>query len=357
MTALHFLRPLLFTSMAVLLPAVALFWYMGFQLRQKSRKNYEDPGVSRFSTPLRLAGEYSLLGTWLAAVVLLVVAAAGPVVPDAPTKVQEGSLQVVILSDVSRSMAAEDYRANMPPKNGVTPDLVPGEYGTRLDMAKLVIVSQIMPAVTGNEIGIATYCGNGFDQADLTTDYQSLRWVLENWMHIGAAPGGGSDYSEGLKQALEIFQNSPAANKQKVIVWFTDGGYTGDAQALTDVIAKVQAAGVKVIIVGVGSDSPSPIPVYDPTTGQLTGYMQKAGQPVTTSIDEAALNTLTTRIGATYIRLIPGQPLNIKWASTLAGTHTDEHESQVYQYPLALAMVLIFGLFIRGISAIRRKTS
>jgi Ca-activated chloride channel family protein len=355
MSALHFLRPLLFTTLVVLLPAVAFFWYTGFQLRRKSRKTYEDANVNKFSTPLRLAAEYSLLGAWAAIVTLLVVAAAGPVVPDAPTKVQEGSLQVVILSDVSRSMAAEDYRANMPPKDGVSPDLVTGPYGTRLDMAKLVVETQIMPAVTGNEIGIATYCGNGFNQADLTTDYKSLRWVLDNWMQIGAAPGGGSDYSEGLKAAMEIFANSPAPGRQKVIVWFTDGGYTGDPQALTDVIAKVQQAGIKVIIVGVGADSPSPIPVYDPTTGQLTGYMQKDSKTVTTSIDEPALNALASRMGATYIRLVPGQPLNIHWASTIAGSHTETHESQVFQYPLALAMVLMFGLFVRGLVPTRRQ--
>ncbi|MGH9550792.1 MAG: vWA domain-containing protein, partial [Terriglobales bacterium] len=216
------------------------------------------------------------------------------------------------------------------------------------------VINDIMPSIMGNELGIATYCGEGFDQADLTTDYKSLRWIMLNWMQVGAAPGGGSDYAEGLKEALTIFQNSPAANKQNVIVWFTDGGFTGDPQELNKVIDQVQQAGIKVIIVGVGSDTPQPIPVYSPT-GQNTGFMQKDGKVVTTAIDEGALNALSSRMGAKYIRLIPGQKLDIQWASTLAGGHTEKHETQIFQYPLGLAAVLLFGLFIRGILPANRR--
>jgi hypothetical protein len=369
MIGLHFLRPYMFLSLAALLPLASLFWYMGFQLRAKTRKAYgEEPLVGRFSQPLRIASEATILGAWLAAIFLTVVAAAGPAVPDAPTKVTEGSLQVVILSDVSKSMATEEYRKNLPPKEVcdiddygnkscklIPAEQVPGAYGTSLDMAKYVVEKQIMPAVSGNEIGIATYCGNGFDQADLTTDYKSLTWIMDHWMQIGAAPGGGSDYSEGLKETLIIFQNTPAPNKQKVIVWFTDGGFTGDQADLAKTIEMVRQAGVKVIIVGVGSDEPLPIPVYDENTGQLTGYMQKDDKTVTSHIDEAAMQNLASRLDGTYIRAVPGQDLNIHWASTLAGGHTEQHESQIYQYPLALALVLIFGLFVRGLLPARKR--
>jgi hypothetical protein len=359
----------MFLSLVALLPLVSVFWYWGFQLRQKSRKAYgEEKLVGRFSQPLKIASEAIFLGFWLGAVLLTVIAAAGPAVSDTPTRVTEGSLQIVMLSDVSKSMATEEYRTNLPPKEVCNVDdygnkscklvpaaQVPGPYGTSLDMAKFVMEKQIMPAVSGNEIGIATYCGNGFDQADLTTDYKSLSWVMDHWMQIGAAPGGGSDYSEGLKESMQIFQNTPASNKQKVIVWFTDGGFTGDQADLAKTIELVRQANIKVIIVGVGSDDPMPIPVYDEMTGQLTGYMQKDGKTVTSHIDEAAMQNLAARMDGTYIRAVPGQNLDIHWASTLAGGHTEAHEALVYQYPLALALVLVFGLFVRGLVTARRN--
>lgn len=354
MFGLHFLRPELFLSLAVILPAAGFFWFTGFKLRQKSRKAYGEEGLlGRFSQPAALAAEYAALAAWLGALFMIVLASTGPTLPDAPQRVDEGSLQVVVLADVSKSMAAEDYRSIMPPVNGVAPDMVPGPYGTRLDMAKLVIVNEIMPAIAGNELGLATYTGDGFDQADLTDDFTSLRWVIANWMNIGAAPGNGSDYGSGLQQALNIFKQTPAPNKQKVIVWFTDGGFTGDPAALSKVEDEVTQSGVKVIIVGIGSDTANPIPVYS-SNGQLTGYMQKNGQVVTTAIDENNLHALADRLNATYIRLHPGQKLNIHWASALAGSHTQKHEADVFQYPLGIGLFLIFGLFVRG--AFQRKS-
>lgn len=350
MLELHFLRPILFLALLVLLPLASMLWYVGFQLRRKARKAYgEERLVNRFSQPLRLASEVGVLAAWLVTLVALVVAAAGPVVPDAPQHIQEGSLQVVVVTDVSRSMAAEDYRNLMPPKKGVAAPLVPGPYGTRLDMIKHVIKTQIMPAIAGNQIGISTYCGNGFDQADLTTDFEAVRWVMDNWMKIGAAPGGGSDYAEGLKEALRIFDLTPDAKKQKVIVLFSDGGFTGDRNELAKVISEIQKRSIRVIIVGVGGNAPLPIPMYNETTGQLTGYLQKNGQVVTTAIDEASLNALASQMGASYIRLDPNRSLDIQWASTLSGSHAEKHEAQVYRYPLGVAMFLLFVLFVRGI--------
>jgi len=181
----------------------------------------------------------------------------------------------------------------------------------------------------------------------------SLRYQLK----IGNAPGGGSDYAEGFKEALNVFDQTPGPNKQKVIVWFTDGGFTGEQAELQKVLAKVREANVRVIIVGVGSDTPQPIPVYDPNTRQKTGYLQQDGKTVTTSIDERNLTTLRDQIGAEYIRLEPGKKLDIHWASTLAGTHVEQRETDAYQLPLGLAMLLVFITFIRGIIPARRRTT
>jgi len=350
METLSFLRPLLLLALAAVVPITACVLFLAYHARRNARKAYgEERLVNRFSyTPSRRA-ELTIGLAWVAAMSMLVIAAAGPILPEAPDTVPSGSLRVVVVSDVSKSMAAEDYRSVMPAKDGVPAAEVPGPYGTRLEAVKRVVENQIMPAIIGNQLGLATYCGNGFDQADLTDDFASLRWVIDNWMNVGNAPGGGSDYAEGLATALEIFDSAKESNVQKVIVIFSDGGFTGDQAALSKVLDEIKARGIRVVVVGVGSDTPIPIPVYNPETGQLTGYIQDdKKQTVTTGIESGNLEKLTAATNGTYVRLDPRQSLNVQWASKLTGSRPQTHEKHVFQYPLGLALVLLFGLFLRG---------
>ena len=107
LSGMHWLRPDAFLLLLVVLPLVALFWWGNFKLRQRARLAIgEEHLVSRFTEPLRMTAEVGFLVAWLTAMTLFVVAIAGPVMPDAPTTVSEGSLQIVILADVSRSIAA-----------------------------------------------------------------------------------------------------------------------------------------------------------------------------------------------------------------------------------------------------------
>jgi Ca-activated chloride channel family protein len=360
---LHFVRPEAFLWMIPALILGVAFWWLDMKLGQKARKEYgEERLVSRLTQPLRRLAEAAVLCGWLAFVALLFTAIAGPVSPDAPTKVSDGSLQVVFLTDVSRSMAAEDYRDNMPPVNGVAPSVVPGPYGTRLDMAKLIMFKQLLPALVGNQVGVATYMGEGWDVADLTNDFSYVRDSIDELVKILNAPGGGSDYSEGLKMALHIFAVTPDPGKDKVIVWFTDGGFTGKPEDLPKVIDQVKEANVHVIIIGMGADSPAPIPVYDDETGQQTQNVQRDGKTVTTQIQEDdttdkdghlvwGLKSLQENLGPNteYIRLVPGQDLGIHWASKLSGTHAEPHEADMFQYPLGAAMILVIILLTRGV--------
>lgn len=350
METLSFLRPFLLFALAGVVPLVAGALFLAYHARRNARKAYgEERLVDRYSPKPSVRTEAGVALAWVLAMAMLVIAAAGPIMPRAPDKVPSGSLRVVVVSDVSKSMNAEDYRSVMPAKGGVPAAEVPGPYGTRLEVVKNVIKDQIMPAIVGNQMGISTYCGNGFDQADLTDDFASLRWVITNWMNVGNAPGGGSDYAEGLAMALQIFDNAKESNVQKVIVLFSDGGFTGDQEALTKVLEEIKGRGIRVVIVGVGSDTPVPIPVYNPETGQMTGYIQDDKKAtVTTGIEEGNLEKLKEATDGTYVRLDPRQSLNVQWASKLTGSKAQTQDKHVYQYPLGLALVLLFGLILRG---------
>ncbi len=345
-----FLRPHYLTYLALLVPVVLGLCYLSYTLRKRARAAYgEEKLVGRYTKPLARAGELLIAGAWTLVVTLLVWAAAGPVTSSLPATVQAGSLQVIAVVDVSKSMAAEDYRAVMPDKDGVEPHLVPGPYGGRLDYVKLVLRDQVMTAIIGNQLGIVTYSGNGFEQVPLTDDWTATRWVMANWMKVGNAPGGGSDYAEGLAKALEMFKRDYIEGRQKVILLFTDGGFTGDDKQLMEVVAKVQEEGIRMIIVGVGSTTAYPIPEYN-AKGHLVGNYAQDGQVVLTQVDVAAIERLAAQTGAEYLLLDPdgNSKLDVKWASKLGATKTDSKEDPVFQYPLGIALILLVGLFMRG---------
>jgi len=346
-----FLRPHYLTALLLIVPVVVGLCYLGFSLRKKARAQYgEEKLVGRYTRGLRLAGEAVVTSLWVLAVSFLVVSAAGPISKSLPTNVKAGSLQVVAVVDVSKSMAAEEYRQFMPSKGGYTPDLVPGPYGNRLDYVKLILREQVMPAIIGNQLGIVTYQGNGFEQVPLTDDWTSTKWVMDNWIRVGNAPGGGSDYAEGLSMALTALDRDKVANREQVIVLFSDGGFTGDEKVLAEAIQKIREKGVRFIIVGVGSISPQPIPEYN-KEGQLTGYFKEEDKVSLSGREEANLAKLVAQSGAEYLALDPGVEgkLNISWAGTLGGSKAESKEDPIFQYPLGLALLLLTGLFLRGV--------
>lgn len=209
-----------------------------------------------------------------------------------------------------------------------------------------------MPTLERNKIGIVNYTGQGFIQAELTDDYSALNWIMTKRMGINQAPGGGSDYAEGLKTALQMFKDQKPNRLQKVILLFTDGGFTGQQSELSKVLSDIRQGGIKIIVVGVGASNPVPIPKYS-VDGQLVGFLEEDGKTVQTAIDEAALQTLVLQTGGDYIRLDPASPPDVKiqWAHSLGNTKTEHHQNPAFQYPLAAALALmsvLIGFGLRG---------
>jgi hypothetical protein len=335
-------------ALGVVLPAIFAIAWAGFRGKLAARQSYgETRLVDRFTRRTTLAKHMAFAALWAGAAALLVVAAAGPTRPESPDQVKAGTMQVIAVMDVSKSSGAEDYRGKMP---GSDPGSTVGDgpSGSRVDMTKYQIL-QIMQAVNGNELGIVTYQGEGFAQADLTTDFTALRFVIKNFIQVGSAPGGGSDVARGLRTAYDTFKRDEAPNKTRVIVLFSDGGFTGDQQELVKVLADLKEAGIKLVIVGIGGTTPAEIPIYDGKV--FKSYMQKEGKVVTTTIDEGPLKQIADYTGAEYHYLAPGQTdLNIHWVNTLGGSRTEPRVAQIYPYFLGAALVLLVILSLSGLS-------
>lgn len=349
MFEMAFLRPKLLLMVAPVVLAVGALWYINLHLRLQGRRRYgKSKFVNGYSEALTPRTELWSLLLWQSALVCLLLAAAGPSLPAVARTLPAATAQVVVVMDVSDSMLAEqEYRAFLTDAN--SPPQGFGPFGNRIDMANQVVITQIMPALSDNELGIVTYAGKGWVQVDLSTDFESTKWVLRHWVKAGSAPGAGSDYAEGLKTAVSLFdQAETSAERGRVIVLFSDGGFTGTSAGLASAMQLLQSRQVRLLVVGVGETRPVLLPTYN-EAGQLTGYRKDStGRNANVALDEAnlvALAQMNARGQYTRLAVTPNA-VPINWASELSGSSVKERGADIYSVPLAASALCLLVLFL-----------
>jgi len=185
------------------------------------------------------------------------------------------SADVVFALDVSRSMLAEDVAPN------------------RLARAKAEI-SQLVARLDGHRVGLLAFAGRAVSVCPLTPDHAYFDTVLGT-VDTRSAGKGGSRVGDAIKAALRGF---PSGGGAKLIVLITDGDdqdpYTQEAaQAARD-------AGVKIVAVGLGSETGSTITLTDPQSGAKTTLMYD-GKPVISKLDGPALRKIALTTEGAYV--------------------------------------------------------
>ena len=295
----------------------------------KRRSAYKDFGewqlLAAMSRPVTVT-RWVLGGLCAAAsVALLMVALARPYIEDGTVSIARGTVDVVAVVDVSRSMAAMDYEGKVPPSAVAKPDIPPGTpdgvakkaeapqiAGTRLEMVRHVLLDRLLGELDGNQVGVVSYAGEAFPQAFLTRDRSSLAWVINRGLTISSAPGEGSAMGKALDLGLAMFAADSPPDHQKVMVLFSDGGNDDKLAELGKLAAEIRAKGIKLIVVGMGNARPSPIPVSklafdDPVADALMKHGKKFyeadGQVQRTGMDGQLLQALASQAGGKYIHL------------------------------------------------------
>ncbi len=167
----------------ILLPLVALYYYA-------ARRRVVM--LARFGNPALLAGLVDSPGkyrrgvkfTLLAlALLFLMLGLANPQIGTKMEEVRREGVDAVIALDVSNSMKAEDVRPN------------------RLDHAKQNI-SRMLEDLQNDRVGLIVFAGQSYLQLPLTTDYASVRLVL-NTIDTDAVPVPGTAIGSAIRLAME----------------------------------------------------------------------------------------------------------------------------------------------------------
>lgn len=347
------------------MPVLAVILCISFLMRWDARERFRpakfrlDGTTQGTSRGAFVLAELAYNGGLLIAVLTLILATAAPYQNNRPITVPEGPVEAVFVVDVSRSMAAEDYRQNMPADAGPRPDLN-SPWGSRLQMAKYQM-GKIIDAIVGNKIGLVTYTAEGFAQAVPSHDLSSLRFVLKHWVEIGTAPGDGSNYGKGIQTALDLLKLSQdkdksGGNKQKVVVLLTDGGFTGKEEDIEAAVERLKAENVKLVIVGIGMPGAHVIPVY--IDGARKGQMELEGKPQTTSYEEDAIRKLMSMTAATYKHIdldAQSQVVTVDWMTEISGSKVVFQRLMLDRYLAGAAYALISVLVLTGILFRKRR--
>jgi Ca-activated chloride channel family protein len=251
---MHFLNPQMLWLLLILPPlGVAAIWY-AWHRRKKFLADYGDwKLVSRFASPMGKAlfvGKALAAGLGLAA---LVLAVARPSLTHSTIEYPQGTMDVVAVMDVSRSMATQDYPGKIPDESF--------KAGTRLDMGRYLLLNNVIPAVGYNRLGLVTYAGSAFPQAFLTDDMPSMGWVLKHVVTQGSAPGEGSELADALDMACVLFDLDSPPSHHRMVILLTDGGNDSEDDKLAAAIAALKKRDVHIVIAGLGSKQARPIPV------------------------------------------------------------------------------------------------
>jgi Ca-activated chloride channel family protein len=187
-------------------------------------------------------------------------------------------IDIIIASDISGSMLAEDFKPN------------------RLEAGKQIAIDFIKGR-PDDRIGLVIFSGESFTQCPLTIDHSVLINLFAD-VRNGMITDGTA-IGMGLATAVNRLRTSQA--KSKVIILLTDG--SNNAGSIPPITAAEIARqfGVRVYTVGLGTNGFAPYPVQTPAGIQY--------QKMPVVIDEGTLSKIASLTGGKYFRATNNETL------------------------------------------------
>ena len=187
-------------------------------------------------------------------------------------------IDIMIASDISGSMLAEDFKPN------------------RLEAGKNIAIDFIRNR-PDDRIGLVIFSGESFTQCPLTIDHDVLINVFADIKN--GMIEDGTAIGMGLATAVNRLRTSTA--KSKVIILLTDGSNNSGSIPPITAAEIAKQFGVRVYTVGLGTNGYAPYPVPTPMGIQY--------QRMKVDIDEGTLSKIANITGGKYFRATNNETL------------------------------------------------
>lgn len=246
---IYIANPKALYGLLALIPAiiVAIFQYFRFKSAITSFNN-----ISKMHIIRRLIMR---MVCFSAAYASIIFALSDPFWGIKPVAVQTNGSAISYVFDISYSMNAEDASIN--------------HDTTRLEAASLY-AKTLTDNLSGCAISVVLAKGDGFIAVPLTEDLYAVENLIDNLSpNLISTPGTNLD--KGIEKAIKSFPTQ--SSRQSTIILFTDGDETEGK--LEQAIFNAASYGIKVIILGFGSEQGAEVISGDGTTKVYTTLKSK----------------------------------------------------------------------------------
>ena len=258
-----------------------------------------------------------------AAFFFMTIALARPVIEQGEERVQSRGVDLVVALDLSRSMRASDF------------------YPNRLAFAKQKL-EEIVPTLHVGRIGMIGFTSASFIVAPLTTDRESLVFLLRR-LRPETITAEGTDLSAAIEGAAKVLKKSD----HRTLMIVTDGGEEQDMETL---VGLAKRYGLRVIVWMVASEKGAPVPLDDVVS-------KIKPDEIVMSRANTALSKLAEATGGIYVPATLSQEDERRIGEFLEKLSKDatsyekivHHRIELFYYPLIVALLILpFALYSMG---------
>jgi len=260
----------------------------------------------------------------------MTLALAQPVIEQGEQHVKTRGVDLVIALDLSDSMKAADF------------------YPNRLEFAKQKL-KEVLPKFPAGRIGLVGFTTSAFIIAPLTTDRESLAFLLER-VSPDMVTAKGTKLSSAIAGAAKLLEKS----SDRLMLLVTDGGET----ALEPLVKQAKEHHLRVIVWMVATSKGAPIP-FDSHT-----MIRKGEGEIVVSRANTKLERLASETEGIYVDASLSQSDEKRIIEFLKNVSADSktyekivhRRIELFYYPLVLALVILpFALYSVGMG--RRRAA
>jgi Ca-activated chloride channel homolog len=305
---MNFENPVWFAALAL----IPVIWY--FYKRSVKKKKAAAIKFSSISLIKEAGGGKSnardiLFYMNILLLILLITALADPHIPL--ERAREG-VNVVMVMDVSGSMAATDYQP------------------TRLDAARQSAKILVDELDSKDNAGVVIFSSGATTSAYLSP-YKDK--VLEKLMSIKQTEGETA-LGDGLALAVDMATSIP--NRKKVIILMSDGVNNAGMISPDDAIKFAKTNNIQVYTIGIGSKD-----------RVILGY-DWFGRPQYADLDEATLQKIAKETGGQYFKSVDSSTLSLIYRELPKKIEREQEDTSIKDWVVFASIgVLLSELYLR----------